>query len=116
MAYPIKGIAARGFFIAAMLCGAPASAQMTEQIFSSLERFAQNIATCYGQRQMAFGQRVLQRKFVEDYLKDCKGTSAQARRLEAAFIYDSSIAEQCNMDLLFHNKDDLVLQRSRKQC
>jgi hypothetical protein len=93
-----------------------AQAQMSEQILGDLEYMARQIATCYAAGQMDFGQRVLQRRFIDDYLNRCAATSKQKSRIDHDLLYSPDRPEACDMRHFFEVKDGLTTLRSRRVC
>jgi hypothetical protein len=99
-----------------MLAGRPAHAQMSEQVLGDLEYLARQISTCYAAGQMEFGQRVLQRRFVEGYLSLCAASAEQRTRIDRDFRYVPERHETCEMTRFFEVKDSLITLRSRRVC
>jgi len=99
-----------------MLAGLPAHAQMSEQVLGDLEYLARQISTCYAAGQMDFGQRVLQRRFVEGYLSLCDAVAEQRTRIELDFRYIPERHESCELTQFFEVKNSLITSRSRGVC
>lgn len=102
--------------VAWLLAVRPAGAQMTEPTLDDLEYLARQIAVCYADGRMEFGQRVIHRRFVHDYLTGCRVSRRDFRRIEDAFLHRPGSGESCNLTRFFEVKDHLQRARGRQNC
>jgi hypothetical protein len=65
---------------------------------------------------MEFGQRVLHRRFIQDYLSECRASAKQMRRIDEAFLHDSGNATACSLTRFFEVKEQLQRARGRQGC
>jgi len=84
------------------------------QHMQDLHFLARQVAACYAEGKMAFGQRVLHRRFVESFLAECEATPADKRAIDAAFAAPSG--EACTLSRFFDIKERLSFERSRGHC
>lgn len=99
-----------------LLAAGPAEAQMTEPILADIEYLARQMAVCYADGRMEFGQRVLHRRFVHDYLTGCRASARQVRRIDDAFLHRPAGSESCNLTRFFEIKGQLQRARDRHGC
>lgn len=91
-------------------------AQMTESVLAELEYLARQLAVCYADGRMEFGQRVIHRQFVHDYLTSCRASGRDVRRIEDAFMHRPGSSERCSLTRFFEVKDRLQRARDRHNC
>ena len=103
-------------FVVALVCAAaaPAQAQVGASHAQDLEFLARMVASCYASGQMAFGQRVIQRRFVESFLESCHADRRLRATIDTAFARDAGLG--CNMTRFFEVKDRLQQERDRGRC
>lgn len=99
-----------------LLAAGPAGAQMTEPVLDELEYLARQLAVCYADGRMEFGQRVIHRRFVHDYLTGCRASEREVRRIEEAFVHRPGDSQRCNLTRFFEVKDHLQRARDRHNC
>lgn len=102
--------------VAWLLAVRPAGAQMTEPTLGDLEYLARQIAVCYADGRMEFGQRVIHRRFVHEYLTGCRASPRDFRPIEDAFLHRPGSGESCNLTRFFEVKDRLQRARSSRIC
>ncbi len=91
-----------------------ALARPGSQNMQDLHFLARQVAACYAEGKMAFGQRVLHRRFVESFLAECEATPEDKRSMEADFAAPSG--EACTLSRFFDIKERLSFERSRERC
>jgi hypothetical protein len=79
-----------------------------------LHFLARQVAACYAEGKMAFGQRVLRRRFVEPFPADYETTPEDKRAIDADFAAPSG--EACTLSRFFNIKERLSFERSRRHC
>lgn len=92
----------------------PAAARPGSQNMQDLHFLARQVAACYADGSMAFGQRVLHRRFVENFLQECEASAADRRAIEAEFAAPGG--EACNFTRFHEVKERLSFERSKGRC
>ena len=99
---------------AAALATQQAAARPGAQNMQDLHFLARQVAACYADGSMAFGQRVLHRRFVETFLAECEATSEDRRAIEADFAAPGG--EACNFTRFLDVKERLSFERGKGRC
>lgn len=78
------------------------------------QALARQLAACYAESRMAFGRRVLQRRFLEAFLEDCAASASSRRSIEAKFAAPGG--EGCNLLRFRDVKDRPSFERGKGCC
>lgn len=100
--------------VAAVVASSSAAARPGSQNMQDLHFLARQVAACYADGSMAFGQRVLHRRFVESFLAECEATSEDRRAIEADFAAPGG--EACNFTRFLDVKERLSFERGKGRC
>lgn len=109
---PMAGLLAAALVL--VLAPRGAIAQPGAANMQDLHFLARQVAACYAEGKMAFGQRVLHRRFVESFLEDCEASASDRRAIEAEFAAPGG--EACTLPRFHDVKDRLSFERGRGRC
>ena len=101
-------------FVLAVAAPDGAGAQPGAANMQDLHFLARQVAACYAEGKMAFGQRVLHRRFIESFLEDCAASASDRRAIEAEFSAPGG--EACNLPRFHDTKDRLSFERGKDRC